>query len=1007
MKKRIISFLLVLCMVAAMLPFSALAAGNGTLDAPWESNGVKVYRDGSTLYVFGSGAMADYTSSKAPEWYGVSGNIQRIVIESSVTKLGKNAFNACGSVTTITLKRDLTMGATLNMESTSLPTGANVELQISGNAYMPDYDSNQPWANLKTRLSKVTVAEGVRSIGAQAFSGCTKLKSVVIPGSAEYIGKEAFANCVSLTDVKLIHDFSCNAVSGVPFTIGNDAFPSANSGFNIALEISGTGAVPSYASADAQPWANYRNYVTELIVDGDVPGIGNNAFHSCEKLSNITFYFTEHGCTASKVFGTDTFKYAANKTLNVVAVSQDYAFKTWSAATFANSKAANTVLYYNAQGMTVTATWNPISQGLEFSPKEDKDYGDLELGYEAQTPHQVAIKNSGNVPSGNLLVELSGGYPNAFALSTKTLSSLNPGASAAFSVAPVLNMPVGDYYTTVIVSNPDGVIATFRISYYVGTETSRAARFVMRLYVYALGRAAEDVSEAELNNYVNMLLSKTITGSQLASVFFTCDEFRDQSLNDAQFVDRLYTALLGRIPTDPERANWVNAISAGMGRNEVFGAFVTGAEFKAVMERDTVEVGSVNWAALDMSSKLTANAASDFATRLYKIVLGREPDKEGLKNWSVALSSGNMSAAQVAAGFFGSAEYLNQKKNNHDFAVDLYNAIMDREPDAEGLEHWIGKMSGGMGRSTVFNYFCTSPEFNALCATYGFNAGSIDPANYNMGSVTEIAKTGETVATEAVKALYLAILGREADEGGLATYKKMMTDGAASHAAIAATLASSQEFINRNLSDEDFLAATYKALLGRDITPEELANRKQALLEGVKRTAIFTEVTASTEYRNYCNSKGYPWSAVNSGSYSMGTADQQIVVSESSATVFVNRCYQQALGRTPADGEANGWIKSLMLGQKNAAQVAAGIFASEESKARLTDNTAFLKAVYWVLFNREADEAGLTSWGNALANGASRSQTFGNILSGAEYAEKAKAAGLTTGAFNAAAFDMG
>ena len=68
MKKRILSFLLVLCLVVSMLPIAAFAA-NGTLNDPWVSGSVKIYKDGSTLHVFGSGSMTDYAAKSDTPWY--------------------------------------------------------------------------------------------------------------------------------------------------------------------------------------------------------------------------------------------------------------------------------------------------------------------------------------------------------------------------------------------------------------------------------------------------------------------------------------------------------------------------------------------------------------------------------------------------------------------------------------------------------------------------------------------------------------------------------------------------------------------------------------------------------------------------------------------------------------------------------------------------------------------------------------------------------------------------
>ena len=43
------------------------------------------------------------------------------------------------------------------------------------------------------------MGEGITSIGAGAFSGCTRLSAVVLPQSLVSVGAEAFYNCTALS----------------------------------------------------------------------------------------------------------------------------------------------------------------------------------------------------------------------------------------------------------------------------------------------------------------------------------------------------------------------------------------------------------------------------------------------------------------------------------------------------------------------------------------------------------------------------------------------------------------------------------------------------------------------------------------------------------------------------------------------------------------------------------------------------------------------------------------
>ena len=49
------------------------------------------------------------------------------------------------------------------------------------------------------RLTKVEIPDGLETLEATAFSGCTSLTRVTIPASVTKIGRDAFVNCPHLT----------------------------------------------------------------------------------------------------------------------------------------------------------------------------------------------------------------------------------------------------------------------------------------------------------------------------------------------------------------------------------------------------------------------------------------------------------------------------------------------------------------------------------------------------------------------------------------------------------------------------------------------------------------------------------------------------------------------------------------------------------------------------------------------------------------------------------------
>lgn len=110
-----------------------------------------------------------------------------------------------------------------------------------------------------------------------------------------------------------------------------------------------------------------------------------------------------------------------------------------------------------------------------------------------------------------------------------------------------------------------------------------------------------------------------------------------------------------------------------------------------------------------------------FVTSLYKTILNRKPDEDGLNYWSDNLLNKTKSAEQVVKGFFNSMEYLKKKKSNENFVKDCYKAILLRNYDKEGFEYWVNNLKKGMTRDNVLNGFLQSKEFDAFKKKYDIN----------------------------------------------------------------------------------------------------------------------------------------------------------------------------------------------------------------------------------------------------------------------------------------------
>lgn len=100
--------------------------------------------------------------------------------------------------------------------------------------------------------------------------------------------------------------------------------------------------------------------------------------------------------------------------------------------------------------------------------------------------------------------------------------------------------------------------------------------------------------------------------------------------------------------------------------------------------------------------------------RLYRATLDRDPDFRGLLNWSERLQGGDMDLSEVVAGFTNSPEFRQTygMTDNRAFVSLLYENVLNRAPDAQGLANWTGRLDRGeMDRSQVVIGFSQSAEF--------------------------------------------------------------------------------------------------------------------------------------------------------------------------------------------------------------------------------------------------------------------------------------------------------
>jgi Domain of unknown function (DUF4214)/FG-GAP-like repeat len=125
-----------------------------------------------------------------------------------------------------------------------------------------------------------------------------------------------------------------------------------------------------------------------------------------------------------------------------------------------------------------------------------------------------------------------------------------------------------------------------------------------------------------------------------------------------------------------------------------------------------------------------------------------------------------------------------------------------------------------------------------------------------------------------------------------------------------------------------------------------------------------------------------PW---QTGSIAEVSGKDQAHQDQTNIEKFVERFYQQTLGRASDPHGLNYWVESLATGIRAGADVAVGFIFSQEFLNRSVGNAQFVDILYHSFFNRAPDSGGYNNWLNALNTGASRMNVLNGFLYSTEF----------------------
>lgn len=307
-----------------------------------------------SIHFEGSPALGTGVCSNNPKLTAVTGNLTQIgttmfekctalvnfVMPDYVSAIGTNAFRNCTALETVTFPatyaaEGLTLGVT-PFNGCKAFTGMVVEEGCTVLKYEDGILLSGDGKKLIAMPSgfaeaSYTVAEGVETIGANAFYASKTLTSITFPESLKAIEEYAFYNCAKLTAVDL--------PNGVQ-TVGTYAFYGCSAVTDLDLGL-------SLEAVEAHAFQGMTE-VTAIVLPDTVRYVGDYGFEECNAAAIITI---PEGVTSIGVYAFENCKKAESiilpSTLTELGVR---AFYNCNAATVINTGSASAIPDYAFYG---------------------------------------------------------------------------------------------------------------------------------------------------------------------------------------------------------------------------------------------------------------------------------------------------------------------------------------------------------------------------------------------------------------------------------------------------------------------------------------------------------------------------------------------------------------------------------------------------------------------------------------------------------------------------------
>ena len=390
---------------------------------------------------------------------------------------------------------------------------------------------------------------------------------------------------------------------------------------------------------------------------------------------------------------------------------------------------------------------------------------------------------------------------------------------------------------------------------------TRPAQQVAYSYCLILGRTADGRGLANWTRRLVEGMSVTdLLGGMIESNEFATSR-SVAGISDPAFVTYIYRLLLGSNPASDHSSLVMRLQNGSLSRLDIAKSILRSGEFQRghpilFPTPGTLPTSLVRTCDLAQLGAASASAANQ-AAYAYCLVLGRPPDPSDVSTWTTKRNQG-ASAAAILLSLIASPEldgrYAIQRRTDGDYVTFLYRLLLNRAPDGEGLSNYTALLANktldriGLARGIVL-----SGEFRNAHAIL-FRVDDSVASKSMIRRDCDLAAYGQQDGSHGNQAgfAYCLVQGRQPRADELRMWAKSRAEGKTVRELLFG-LIGSPEFASRfaaaALKNSEFVAQSYKLLLGREVDGVGLSDYASRLDSGaIQRPDVARAIVSSDEF---------------------------------------------------------------------------------------------------------------------------------------------------------------